>query len=151
MSTSLCLLLLLGPHFVPRSAPRPVPRSAPVRPVAHPPTHRATPTPVAGRQPANEGVSDGVVWGAAVVVTGIGAVAWLATRRGRSDDAPLRPLMPASWAVGDAYTCHDCGRSFRADWTEAEARTEAVRVWGRRLFEGTTDLVCDDCFAKRTG
>ena len=45
-------------------------------------------------------------------------------------------------------TCELCGLVFQSDWSEAEAKAEAVKVFGGPIPEGADATVCEDCYLK---
>ena len=48
--------------------------------------------------------------------------------------------------VDDLFTCALCEQTFRKDWSDEEAREEAVATWGEEMLLAGTYVVCDDCY-----
>lgn len=51
--------------------------------------------------------------------------------------------------TGDTFTCAHCHGTFEKDWTDEEAATEALEVWGPLGTDDQT-IVCDDCYQAMT-
>lgn len=45
-------------------------------------------------------------------------------------------------------TCEKCGLTFPSDWSDEEAETEAVKVFGHPIPKDAASAVCDICYAK---
>jgi hypothetical protein len=47
--------------------------------------------------------------------------------------------------IGTEFTCACCGLVFTCEWTDEEARAEAVAAFGPDAL-AEADLVCEDCY-----
>jgi hypothetical protein len=49
-------------------------------------------------------------------------------------------------ALGEPYTCDNCGGSFTKTWSDEEAMAEAEALYPAEDLEEGLGIVCDDCF-----